>query len=253
MAVIPLHAFQDNYIWVFVDEATHTFTCVDPGDAAPVLAYAQMNRLSLAHILLTHHHLDHIGGVPQLKHAFPDARVYAPMDERISDVTNWVRDEDIIHINNHTVRVLSTPGHTKSHISYQEITAGWLFCGDTLFSAGCGRVFDGTILELHHSLNLLKKLPQDTKIFCGHEYTRNNLRFATTVDPDNTVVREYITYLENNETICSLPSTIALEKQINPFFRTDALSIQRAAVKEGLTPLDSLSLFTYLRAKKDNF
>ena len=253
MTIIPLNAGHDNYIWTIVNETAHTMTCVDPGEAAPVVAFAQTHGLTLTHILLTHHHNDHIGGVLELREMFRELVVYGPDDERIPFHHVIVRDEDSFPIENASFRVLSTPGHTRSHICYHEPTHGWLFCGDTLFSAGCGRVFDGTITELHRSLLLLKNLPNNTKIFCGHEYTRNNLRFAESVDPTNAVIRSYRAHLGENTTACSLPSTIALEKQINPFLRTDDPGIQRHAATEGMHSLDCLAVFQWLRHKKDNY
>jgi len=253
MSIIALPAFNDNYIWAIVNEASHTFTCVDPGDGAPVLAYAKNNNLILSHILITHHHADHTGGLYDLLQAFPATKVYGPADQRIPLLNILVRDEDIIHIGKLAFRVLSTPGHTASHICYQEPTKGWLFCGDTLFSGGCGRVFEGTMEQLYHSLKLLKNLPDDTKIFCGHEYTRQNLRFAATIEPDNSTIKTYADHLAAAADPCSLPSTIALEKQINPFLRTHTTNLAQFAQKQGLNPADAYPIFRQLRELKDQF
>jgi len=253
MSIIALPAFNDNYIWAIINESKHTLTCVDPGDATPVLSYAKNNHLTLQNILITHHHHDHVGGVNELLQAFPKATVYGPADERLPQVSSTVRDEHIVHIDHYGFRVLNTPGHTSSHICYQEPTKNWLFCGDTLFSAGCGRVFDGTIEQLHDSLCLLRNLPEDTQIYCGHEYTRQNLRFAATIEPDNATISAYALYLEEKKSTCSLPSNIALEKQINPFMRTDTPALQQFAQTEGIYPSDSLTIFKRLRQMKDNF
>lgn len=253
MTIFALKAFQDNYIWLVVNERKHTLTCVDPGDAAPVLSYVKNNGLILSNILLTHHHHDHAGGVTELLENFPQAHVYGPADSRIPFVNAAVRDEDIVHIDNLAFRVLSTPGHTSTHICYQEPTKGWLFCGDTLFSGGCGRVFDGTIEKLHHSIMLLKHLPQDTKVYCGHEYTLQNLRFAATVEPENHTILSYITHLQKKPDGCSLPSTIALEKKINPFMRTHIQTVQEFASQQGLQSHKSLAIFELLREKKNVF
>jgi len=253
MTIFALKAFEDNYIWVVVNECKHTLTCVDPGDAAPVLAYAKSHALILSNILLTHHHSDHTGGVPELLKNFPEASVYGPNDPRIPFVKTTVRDEDIVHIDNLAFRVLNTPGHTSSHICYQEPTKGWLFCGDTLFSAGCGRVFDGTIEQLHDSIMLLKSLPKDTKVYCGHEYTLQNLHFAANVEPKNHTIDSYRTHLKEKPNACSLPSTIALEKKINPFMRTHILAVQDFAYSQGLKSCNSLDLFKLLREKKNIF
>ena len=253
MPIVPLEAFNDNYIWVIVNEAKHSLTCVDPGDASPVISYAKQNGLTLSNILITHHHQDHTGGITQLLNTFPKAIIYGPADQRIPQISSIVRDEDIVHIDNIAFRVLSTPGHTSSHICYQEPTKGWLFCGDTLFSGGCGRVFDSTIELLHRSILLLKNLPRDTKIFCGHEYTLQNLQFAAAVEPENSAIQSYIIHLQEKTDRCSLPSTIALEKQINPFMRTNMASIQEFARTHGAPSHDSLSVFKLLREQKNRF
>ncbi len=253
MSLLALHAFKDNYIWILVNEREHTFSCVDPGDETPVLNYAKTNGLTLKNILITHHHADHAGGIAGLLKQFPKASVYGPADPRLPLINMSVRDEDIVHIDNLAFRVLSTPGHTSSHICYQEPTKGWLFCGDTLFSAGCGRVFDGTIEQLHHSIQLLKNLPQDTEVYCGHEYTLQNLRFAASMEPENLTIASYISHLQNKKDPCTLPSTIALEQQINPFMRTHIPSIQRKASAEEVISDDALSIFSWLRARKNAF
>ena len=253
MPIIALPAFNDNYIWAIVNDTQHTLTCVDPGIASPVLSYAKRNALTLDNILITHHHQDHIGGVAELLQHYPKTTVFGPADPRIPLVNVVVRDEDIVHIDKLALRVLSTPGHTVSHICYQEPTQGWLFCGDTLFSAGCGRVFDGTIEALHHSITLLKKLPKDTKIYCGHEYTLQNLRFAASVEPENKTISSYVAHLQEKPGQCSLPSTIALEKKINPFMRTNIPAIQEFCSQHGVISHDSLAIFKLLREKKDGF
>lgn len=253
MSIIALKAFRDNYIWLIVNEKQHTITCIDPGDAAPVLSYAKTNNLILNNILITHHHVDHAAGLALLLQYYPDIFIYGPADSHLPLINTIVRDEDIIHIDNLAFRVLSTPGHTASHLCYQEPTQGWLFCGDTLFSAGCGRVFDGSITSLHHTILLLKNLPQDTKIYCGHEYTLENLLFAATVEPDNETIQSYIKHLKASTPHCSLPSSIALEREINPFMRTNMPSIQAFARREGLQTNDSLAIFTLLRTLKNAF
>ncbi len=250
---IALSAFNDNYIWVIVNPKQPTFMCVDPGEARPVLSYARDTGLTLSSILLTHHHHDHIGGVPELLDAFPNALVYAPHDQRIPPPNIPLRADDALPVDGFTFQVLNTPGHTSSHICYYEPQMHWLFCGDTLFSAGCGRVFDGTMQALHDSLLTLKNLPDETQIYCGHEYTRNNLRFAATIEPNNLTISTYAAVLNKSKTELSLPSTIATEKKINPFLRTDTHSLQKYAQENGVNPLDSLEIFKHLRDKKDLF
>ena len=253
MSIIALNAFKDNYIWIIINEQQHNFSCVDPGDATPVLNYAKTNGLTLTNILITHHHVDHASGISALVQQFPKVQIYGPADPNLPLIKTIVSDEDIIHIDTLAFRVLSTPGHTASHLCYQEPTKGWLFCGDTLFSAGCGRVFDGTIEALHRSIMLLKNLPQDTAIYCGHEYTLQNLLFAATVEPENLTIHSYIKHLQDDKIHCTLPSTIAIERQINPFMRTHTASVQAYTSAKGLQSKDSLAIFSLLRSLKSTF
>ncbi|STX29064.1 hydroxyacylglutathione hydrolase [Legionella beliardensis] len=252
MTIVPLNAFQDNYIWLLIDTAGSVI-CVDPGDAQPVIDYLQKMQLTLKAILITHHHWDHSGGVVELYQHHPRAMVYAPADTRIPLITHTVHDNDLIDLSAWHFRVLSIPGHTSSHICYFETKQQLLFCGDTLFSAGCGRVFDGTYEQLLTSLNLLKNLPEDTKVYCGHEYTRQNLRFAATVEPNNLAIQKYQHVLNQEPNTCSLPSTIALEKQVNPFLRLHEPHVQNYAKMRGCEAKDELSIFKQIRTDKDNF
>lgn len=218
MTIYPIPAFSDNYIWAIIDRAAGTFDCVDPGDAEPVVEFAQTHQLRLGSILLTHHHQDHIGGVSQLLKTYHSCTVYGPSDPRIPYVNNTVREHQSLRVGRCVFKILFNPGHTSSHISYYEPSKGLLFCGDTLFSAGCGRVLDGTMEQLHQSLNLFKKLPPTTKIFCAHEYTEQNLRFAHTVEPNNPVIQQYLKKIHSTPRFCTLPATLELELLINPFY-----------------------------------
>lgn len=249
----PIPAFTDNYIWAIIDETIGLFDCVDPGDAQPVMHFAQVNNLSLRSILLTHHHNDHIGGVKELLALFPNCPVYGPNDTRIPYVSNPLTAHAIISLGQNCFEILSNPGHTSSHISYYEQKKGWLFCGDTLFSAGCGRVFDGTIEDLHTSLMMFKNLPETTKIFCAHEYTRDNLKFAQHVEPHNSIIKSYEKTLNERLELCSLPSTLALELNINPFLRTHIEEVKDYALKHGAMSSDPVDLFKVLRDQKNNF
>ncbi|MCH9757442.1 MAG: hydroxyacylglutathione hydrolase [Gammaproteobacteria bacterium] len=240
MSIFALKAFQDNYIWIIPQ--TTSFICVDPGDATPVLDFAKQEKLELTAILITHNHTDHIGGVKQLIQHFPNAVIYNPE-----------RTVRCFTLGPYTFDVLNTPGHTKNHICYFEPNQHWLFCGDTLFSAGCGRVFDGTIEALFDSLNTLKQLPEDTKVFCAHEYTRQNLKFALTVEPENKIAQQHLSLLESNPEQISLPSTISLEKAINPFFRLDARGIQAFVADHNQSAETKLDYFKCLRDAKDHF
>lgn len=253
MNVLPISAFSDNYIWAIIDNKSRSFYCVDPGEAAPVLQFAKENQLELRSILLTHHHYDHIGGVAQLLKHYPGSLVYGPNDSRIPDCTNVVHEHDTIKIGSLKFRILFNPGHTSTHISYYEPDQEWLFCGDTLFSGGCGRVFDGTMEELHQSLLMFKNLPRNTKIFCAHEYTQQNLRFAHTVEPKNQSILNYSQQLAHQVSSCSLPSTLDIELSINPFLRTDIKEVIDYARKHGAPASDSLEVFKALRNQKNMF
>ena len=253
MDVIGLPAFNDNYIWIITNPKNKSFCCVDPGIADPVLLYQEQTGFKLSDILITHHHQDHTGGIEALLCHNPCINVYAPDDSRISAVTSIVGNNDTVYIGDLKFRIITTPGHTSSHICYFEPQKEWLFCGDTLFSAGCGRVFDGTIEDLHQSLLTLKSLPNTTKIYCGHEYTLQNLRFAAFVEADNKTIQAYSLELQERIAACSLPSTIALEKEINPFLRTDAPSVIKFAQEHGVSSKNSRDIFKLLREQKNNF
>lgn len=253
MSIYPVRAFQDNYIWVLVDEKSRAAICVDPGEAAPVLAFLQQQQLTLDAVLLTHHHPDHVGGLEELLRYQPALRIYGPRDDRLPGDANLIRHDDSFHIGIWSFQVLFIPGHTASHICFFEPDRHLLFCGDTLFSAGCGRVFDGTMEQLHDSLALLKTLPDDTQVYCGHEYTRQNLRFAQHVEPGNQIAQDYLQDLLQDAERCSLPSTMAMEKQINPFLRLDEASVKTYAQNRGCTSLDSLNVFKQLREDKNHF
>jgi hydroxyacylglutathione hydrolase len=234
MRIHALKAFQDNYIWIIHD--TSSFFCVDPGNARPVLDYANSKHIDLKAIFITHEHADHIDGVKQLMQYYPNASLYMPN-----------RHTKNIKQAPYTFNILQTPGHTDNHVCYLEPNQHWLFCGDTLFSAGCGRAFN-SIEALFDSLNILKQLPDHTQIFCGHEYTRQNLRFAQTVEPDNFIAKQHLDMLETNPEQISLPSSIGFEKKINPFLRLDSPSIQAYTGEH--TPF---AVFKALRAAKDCF
>ncbi|MBA2656428.1 MAG: hydroxyacylglutathione hydrolase [Tatlockia sp.] len=253
MKIQPLSAFYDNYIWMIINEENKQVLCIDPGQAEPVIRFLDKEKLSLQAILLTHHHNDHMGGVSELINLNPKLPVYGPYDKRIPEVDHSLKEPDYLKIDSYQFKIINTPGHTASHISYYEPNQGWLFCGDTLFSAGCGRVFDGTIEELHDSLQKLKNLPENTQVFAAHEYTLKNLRFAATVEPDNLTIYNYAQLLLAKSNTCSLPSSIAVEKEINPFFRTETAGVKAFAKLKGSKSTDSLAVFKLIRAEKDNF
>jgi hydroxyacylglutathione hydrolase len=254
--VRPVRAFSDNYIWLIDSpRARGRVVAVDPGDAEPVIAELQRSGASLAAILLTHHHPDHIGGVPELLRRWP-VPVIGPDDSRIAQRTLTVRDGEPCDLPDLGLcfQTLQVPGHTLSHIALWG--HGALFCGDTLFSAGCGRMFEGTPTQMNASLTRLRNLPPDTQVFCGHEYTAANLRFALTVEPGNTAALEYQARVDRVRAKGepSLPSTMALEIQVNPFLRCDHAAVAAAAQTHAGRSLDGAAeVFGVLRAWKDQF
>jgi len=254
--VLHVPAFEDNYIWLIRGNSSQQVAIVDPGDAEPVRAALAQWALEPAAILCTHHHGDHTGGIPDLAHAFPGLPVYGPGNENITGITHPVRDGDNIDLPALDVRlsVLGVPGHTRGHLAYYG--HGWLFCGDTLFSAGCGRLFEGTALQMHESLSRLAALPNTTLVFCAHEYTVANLRFARTVEPGNQDIQSWTHDAErlvaHNEP--TVPSTIAREQAINPFLRSEQPEVRLAAERRAGHPLpDPVSVFATIRQWKDNF
>lgn len=257
MGLLPLPAFNDNYIWTLSDDHGRSLI-VDPGDAAPVLAAAAQG-LQPVGILLTHHHADHTGGVHALLERWPRLPVFAPQDSRIGVATRRVGDGERLQLHDWQFEVLAVPGHTASHIAYHLDHGGGrghLFCGDTLFSLGCGRMFEGMPAQMLASLDRLAALPADNKVCCGHEYTVANAAFACVVDPDNPALRR-----RTQEATAmrqagrpTLPSLLADECAANPFLRVDAPAV-RAAVAARLRrePVDRVETFAELRRWKDDF
>jgi hydroxyacylglutathione hydrolase len=264
LEVFPIPAFSDNYLWL-IHNGTYA-AVVDPGDAAPVLAALKTHGLTLAAILLTHHHADHVGGVVELtKQAvsgeFPAIPVYGPAHEKITGMTQTLQEGDRVELPalGLQLSVLDVPGHTSGHIAYvshQQDTSDWLFCGDTLFAGGCGRLFEGTPAQMVESLAKLASLPADTLVFCAHEYTLSNLRFAMAVDADNpalvTRVKNETAKRERGQP--TIPSTMLLERQTNPFLRHTETAIVRSLQNAGrLATNDPIKAFAALREWKNTY
>lgn len=257
MRLLALPAFEDNYIWALVDDEGDALV-IDPGDAAPVLA-ATGNGLWPAAVLVTHHHADHAGGIAALRARWPALPVFAPHDDRIPEASDRVGEGDVVQVKHWRLSVLEVPGHTRSHIAFHggsPDAAPHLFCGDTLFSLGCGRLFEGTPAQMLASLDRLAALPATSLVCCGHEYTLSNAAFAATVDPHNPALRRRI---EDARTMRhagrpTLPVTLASETATNPFLRVDEDALVTAVGHRlGRAPVDRVETFATLRQWKNDF
>jgi hydroxyacylglutathione hydrolase len=269
MELIALPVFSDNYVWM-VHNGRDALV-VDPGDAGPVLSALAAGALHLRGILVTHHHSDHVGGLSDLTQRHPQAVVYAPATEPMPVATCSVVGGDRVDLLGLAWDVIDVPGHTAGHIAYfhgsapgadqagETSTSGLshplLFCGDTLFSGGCGRLFEGTPSQMHASLSRLAALPAETSVCCAHEYTLANLKFALAVDPDNPTLIAYEARCRQLRAcgIPTLPSTLAMERQINPFLRCDVPSIAASAKHRDAAACTPLEVFTAIRSWKNEY
>lgn len=254
MSVTPIPALSDNYIWLLRQDTSQNVCVVDPGEAAPVIELLEREGLTLATILITHHHGDHTGGLKELKKRY-GAHVIGPNNPAIEGIDQVVDHGDEIRVMGRLFEVIATPGHTLDHVSY--FAAGipaLLFCGDTLFSAGCGRLFEGEPAQMLDSLNTLARLPEDTLVFAGHEYTQANLAFAQAADPDNAALPHVRNECDKARAMDrpTLPSTIGRELKINPYLRLATDSVRRSAGTQGPNG-DDLATFTTLREWKNRF
>jgi len=255
MNLLALPAFDDNYIWMLHDGLRAAV--VDPGDADPVNAALDAHGLQLAAILVTHHHPDHVAGIDELRPRL-QGPVYGPARERIPTPFVPLAEGDRIEVLGLRFDVIEVPGHTAGHIAYvthDEGATPLLFCGDTLFSAGCGRLFEGTAAQMQASLARLATLPDTTRVCCTHEYTLSNLRFAAAVEPANADVAAHLRHCEalRAQQQITLPSTLALERRINPFLRWSEPAVVDAAVAQGAPGRDPVAVFGALREWKNRF
>lgn len=255
MELIALPAFSDNYLWLLHDGAQALV--VDPGDAAPVLEALRQRSLTLASILVTHHHADHTGGVAELR-AATGAQVFGPATEAVPEPLVRVKGGDVVRTLGLAFEVIDVPGHTAGHIAYfcpDLDGAPLLFCGDTLFSGGCGRLFEGTPAQMLASLDRLAALPGATRVCCAHEYTLSNLRFARAVEPGNHALAAYEQQCERlrEEGRPTLPSRIDTERAVNPFLRSREASVTQAVGAQAASATDEVAVFAALRQWKNEF
>tara|TARA_Y100001936_G_scaffold100036_1_gene98286 strand:+ start:465 stop:1229 length:765 start_codon:yes stop_codon:yes gene_type:complete len=253
LSVEPIKAFTDNYIWlVSTNEGS---IVIDPGESKNIQKLIDNNTIDLKGILITHHHYDHTNGLSELVKK-NELEVYGPVNN-IDGINHRLNDKDKISIIGIDFDVISIPGHTLDHIGFYSANANnpILFCGDTLFAGGCGRIFEGTYEQMFHALKKITKLPTNTNIYCGHEYTLSNLKFALEADDTNKELIEEFKKVENkiNSNIPSLPTTLDKELKVNPFLRCDNINIQNKIIEKFKVSNNELEVFTALRKWKDNF
>jgi hydroxyacylglutathione hydrolase len=258
-SIHPIPAFSDNYIWALSDSDSNKVCVVDPGDANAVIGYLEDNGLVLSDILITHHHPDHTGGIRELSAKY-SPRIIGPRPSNIAGLTEIVDDGDQISMFGHEFLVIEVPGHTLDHIAFynqgDETQKPILFCGDTLFAAGCGRLFEGTAADMHKSLSRLGSLDSNAQVYCTHEYTMANLAFAVAAEPQNQILLSRVKneQAKRDKNYPTLPSSIELELQTNPFLRCREKDVIKTA--EGFlgnNTSDEVEVFSALRSWKDNF
>jgi len=250
----PIKAFDDNYIWLMT--TNEGSIVIDPGESKNLLKAIEKKNIKLDAILITHHHYDHTGGIEELLMKYPNLKVYGP-NNNIDLIKSRLIDGELLNIIGIDFEVIEIPGHTLDHIAYYANinNSPILFCGDTLFAGGCGRVFEGTFDQMYESLMKLKKLPKNTRIYCGHEYTINNLKFAKAVEPNNIdLIKRYDEALDlRKNNIPTLPSTLSIELKTNPFLRAEKNNVQKIISHKFKTGFSEKEIFRSLRQWKDNF
>jgi len=258
MKIIPIPVLADNYAYVLIDEATKQAGVVDPSEAGPVADAVKREGVKLSAIINTHHHWDHVGGNEELAREFPGVKVYGHKrdHDRTPCITNLVDEGDTMHIGGLTARFLFIPCHTSGHVALHFPNEKAVFTGDTLFIAGCGRLFEGTAADMHNNMVKLMSLPDDTRVYCGHEYTVKNLQFALTLEPNNAKVQAKLRWAQDMRAkkAPTIPSTVAEEKDINPFVRVLNGELQANVQKQFPdVSLDPVSVLAKTRQLKDNF
>ena len=248
-----ISCLSDNYVYLLRNEQKNITSVIDPGESAPVIDFLKKNNWHLNEIINTHHHHDHIGGNNELLHMY-NSKLIAPSYNKnnISNIDIFVSDNDTLHIAGILTKVIHTPGHTLGHVCFYMPEEKCLFSGDTLFYLGCGRVFEGTMDEMWLSLLKLRSLPDDTEVYCGHEYTLSNMKFANYVDSNNSLLNKYSSIIKNKrkQGFPTVPFNLGIEKKINPFLRADDSELTKSV---GLNKMNASESFKEIRIKKDNF
>ena len=257
MEILRIPVLSDNYIFLLLDLERKIAAVVDPAEAAPVITALRRHQVQLVAIFNTHHHGDHVGGNKELIAAYPDVRVYGGAEDRgrIPGQQVYLADGDRVEFGSRTGEVLFIPGHTRAHIAYyfppvESDIPGELFCGDTIFAGGCGRLFEGTPAQMVGSMTKLRQLPDNTRIWCAHEYTLSNLKFAVTVDPNNQELQQRLVDVTaaRQDLIPTVPTSLGIEKRTNPFLRWDTAALQSSVASD-----DAIETFARIRGRKDQF
>ncbi len=253
LEIFIINALSDNYIYLLRNEHKNITSVIDPGEAEPVIKFLNNKRWHLDEVINTHHHHDHVGGNRELLH-FYKSKLIAPSyeNDRISNIDILVSDNETINITGITTKIFHTPGHTLGHVCFYMPEEKSLFSGDTLFYLGCGRVFEGTMDQMWKSLLKLRSLPDDTNVYCGHEYTLSNLKFANYLDPDNSLLKKFSLEIKNKREkgLPTVPFNLGEEKNINPFLRADDDKFLQSV---GLSSNNAPKNFGEIRLKKDSF